>query len=69
MAAMQSIVVHVYAYSGGEVKKMDDKVMAIAFAKREFRRINVYKVKVWDTEKGPIERNNPNAKALVFEIV
>lgn len=68
----KKIKVHVYKIfsttSAHTEFSFNEKDIAIQFAEREFQRKNVYKVKVWDLSKGEIERNNPNAAALILEL-
>jgi len=67
--AKSRFVLHVYKIGGDPNEYFyEDMVLAQKFAKVCFRRYDVYKVKMWDLEKGPIEPNNPNARALVFEL-
>jgi hypothetical protein len=67
------IVVHVYILKGYEVdvqaSRWHSKSQAITYAQKQFKHINVYKVKVWDTERGPIIPNRWDAPGLVFELV
>lgn len=66
----KNIVAHVYISSGNHSeKKFTDEKTAVEYARSEFKKPNCYKVKVWDLSKGEIERNNPNAEALIFELV
>lgn len=64
------IVVHVYRIDGGH-RTFEFSVVGgwKSFAEEQFADSTVYKVKVWDTRKGDIEPNNPNAEALVLEWV
>lgn len=63
-------VIHVYRANGRHNEYFyDDLALARKFCGTSFKQSNVYKVKLWDTLEGPIEPNNPNAAALVVELV
>ncbi len=63
-------VVHVYYVNAGvEDRDFADPDAAKGFADSSFKKKSVYKVKVWDLEQGSIDPNNPNAQALVYELV
>lgn len=67
---MRQFVIHVYKTNGEhEVKELDRKPDAKAFADRKFQQRDVYKVKVWDLHKGKILPGNPYAKALIYHLV
>ena len=42
---------------------------AADFARQEFKKRGVYKVKVWDKLKGDIVPNTPQAPGLIYEFV
>ena len=67
------IVVHVYIRTirrpGRSDSRWHSRTQAIEYAKKQFEKPYVYKVKVWDTERGPIIPNTPTAAALIIELV
>lgn len=70
MSEEKPIVVHVY-YMQGDVSEYNYTSAGLAkdFARVCFKNAEVYKVKVWDLRRGEIERNSPNAEALILELV
>lgn len=63
-------IIHVYTMAGKHNEYFyKDLALAKKFCATAFKKENVYKVKLWDTDKGPVEPNNPNAAALVLEMV
>jgi len=66
MRERKKFVVHTYRIHGGhKERKFKLITYALSYASQEFMKNDTYKVKVWDLNKGPIERNNPNAPALI----
>lgn len=61
--------IHVYSIDA-EPKTIfsDDYNEATGRAWKEFERDGVYKVKVWDKEKGEVIPNSPNAPGLILEL-
>ena len=45
------------------------RVAALGIADRIWEDDDVYRVKVWDLRKGPIEPDNPNAVGLIKEYI
>jgi len=61
--------VHVYTISDTEEFFYTSGICAVLDAKRFFKRSDVYKVKVWDSELGPIEPNIVNPPGLLLQLV
>ncbi len=67
---MKRFVVHVYLVNGSPEERLFIlEQAATGFAKERFKDSDVYKVKVWDIEKGSFEQNNPNAAGLILHLV
>lgn len=60
---------HTYTTAGFSTKKFTDLDKAKKFCYRQFEKNNVYKVKLWDLDKGSIEVGNPKARALILHLV
>lgn len=68
--AIKRFQVHIYKFNVPPgVLTFDLEVQATQCAHRHFERSDVYKVKVWDTEKGPVIPNMPDAASLILELV
>lgn len=63
--------IHIYVVNIGAVTilKEDGRAQALAIAAEYWDLEDVYKVKVWDLRKGPIEPNNPTAPGLIKEYI
>lgn len=63
--------VHIYTQGRYRAKlyNFHSFVLAQEFAKLMFEQPTIYKVKVWDLARGPVQLNNPNAPGLVLELV
>lgn len=66
---LKQFLVQVYTYNAApSTVDYDDEIQATEVARRAFTRSGVYKVKVWDTKKGPVIRNLPGAAGLIMEL-
>jgi len=62
--------VHIYNISGNHQEYFyDNGLLAIDFARKSFKGKECYKVKVWDSELGPIEPNKVNPPGLLLHLV
>jgi hypothetical protein len=61
--------IHVYRVSGPKEFQSDVLATAKRLADAEFKKKDVYKVKVWDTHKGPVRPNRGTDEALVYHLV
>ncbi len=63
--------IHIYMVLDPQVvvKKEDARDLAMMCAMSWWDNEDVYKVKVWDLRKGPVEPNNPNAVGLIKEYI
>jgi len=61
--------IHVYTLQGVQEYFQNCRADALAVARDAWDLENVYKVKVWDLLKGPVQRNNPRAEGLIKEYI
>ncbi len=61
--------IHVYTTTGSYTLRSDGRADALALAAAAWEDMEVYKVKVWDLRKGPVEPNRPAAAGLIKEYV
>lgn len=62
--------VHIYKhFTAPGVLTFDLQVQATECAARQFERPDVYKVRVWDTEQGPIDPSELGTAGLILELI